>query len=50
MQPGVTLSVDVPEPPVMVAGLKLADAPAGCPLTLKLTALLKPLLGVTAAV
>jgi hypothetical protein len=38
----VTVSVELPEPPLTLAGEKLAVAPAGSPLTLKLTALLKP--------
>jgi hypothetical protein len=43
------LSVELPEP-VTDVGLKLALAPVGKPLTLKLTLLLKLLVGVTVVV
>ena len=45
----ITLNVDVPEP-VTDAGLKLAVAPDGNPLTLRLTLLLNPFNGLTVAV
>ena len=44
----MTVSVEVPE--VMEAGLKLAVAPVGNPLALKVTALVKPWAGVTCTV
>ena len=44
------VSVDEPEPPLTEAGLKVPVAPAGNPLTLKLTVPLNPLEGVTVAV
>ena len=43
----VTLSVDVPEPPMMFAGLNVPTAPVGRPFTDKATAPLKPLDGET---
>jgi hypothetical protein len=36
------LSVDIPEPPLMEAGLKVAVVPEGRPLTLRVTLLVKP--------
>ena len=45
-----TLSVEEPEPPLIELGLKLALAPLGNPLTLRLTVLVKPPEGVTVAV
>lgn len=44
------LRLALPEPPVIDAGTKLALAPAGSPLTLKLTVSVNPPLGVTVAV
>src|SRR5581483_1561307 len=44
------VSVDEPEPPLTAVGLKVPFAPAGNPLTLKLTVPLNPLEGVTVAV
>jgi hypothetical protein len=46
----VTLSVELPLPPVTVLGLKFALAPAGKPLTLSATSLLNPFTGVTVTV
>jgi hypothetical protein len=43
------LSVEEPEPPIE-AGLKLAEAPLGNPLTPRLTVAVKPLSGLTVAV
>ena len=45
-----TVSVEDPDPPLIEAGLKLAVAPVGKPLTPKETLPLKPLAGVTVAV
>ena len=44
----LTVRVDVPD--VIEAGLKLALAPVGNPLALKVTALVKPWAGVTCTV
>jgi hypothetical protein len=46
----LTLSVELPEPPAIEGGVKLALAPAGSPLTLRLTVSVNPPLGVTVAV
>ena len=46
----LTLRVEVPEPPTIEAGVKAALAPAGKPLTLRLTVSVNPPLGVTVAV
>src|SRR5215813_8879250 len=46
----LTLSVELPEPPTMEAGVKLALAPAGKPLTLRLTVSVNPPIGVTVVV
>jgi hypothetical protein len=43
-------SVEDPDPPLIEGGLKLATAPAGNPLTLRLTVPVKPPEGVTVAV
>jgi hypothetical protein len=43
----VTLSVELPLPPVTVLGLKFAFAPAGKPLTLSATSPPNPFAGVT---
>jgi len=45
-----TLSVEEPEPPLIEVGLKVPEAPLGNPVTLRFTALLKPLSGLTLAV
>jgi hypothetical protein len=45
-----TLRVEEPEPPLIDAGLKVPMAPAGSPLTLRLTVSLNPLLGLTLTV
>lgn len=42
----LTVRVELPEPPVTEAGTKLALAPAGSPLALRLTVPVKPPLGV----
>jgi hypothetical protein len=41
----MTVRVEVPDPPLIVAGLKEAVAPAGKPLTLKATFPVKPFSG-----
>lgn len=46
----LTVRVELPEPPATAAGTKLPLAPAGSPLTLKLTVSVKPPLGVMVAV
>jgi len=46
----VTVSVEVPDPPLTEAGLKLPPAPPGNPLTVSATALVKPPDGVTVTV
>jgi hypothetical protein len=38
----VTVSVELPDPPLMVAGTKVPVAPAGNPLTLNVTGSVKP--------
>jgi len=45
-----TLNVEEPEPPLIEVGLKVPEAPLGNPVTLRFTALLKPLSGLTLAV
>jgi len=45
-----TFKVEEPEPPLMEVGLKVAVAPAGNPVMLKLIVPLKPLFGLTLAV
>lgn len=44
------MRVELPDPPAMAAGTKPALAPAGRPLTLRLTVSVKPPLGVMVAV
>ena len=44
------MRVELPEPPVIDAGAKLALAPAGSPLALRLTVPVKPPLGVMVVV
>lgn len=46
----VRLSVELPDPPAIDAGTKLALAPVGRPLTLRLTVSVNPPLGVIVAV
>jgi hypothetical protein len=46
----LTVRVELPEPPVIDEGTKLALAPVGNPLTLRLTVSVKPPLGVIVAV
>jgi hypothetical protein len=45
-----TFSVEEPEPPLIVDGLKFPVAPAGSPLTLRPTVSANPLLGLTVTV
>lgn len=44
-----TLNVEEPEPPPTEAGLKIAVAPLGSPLALKLTVAVNPFIGLTLA-
>ena len=46
----ITVMIVVPDPPVMVAGLKLAVAPDGNPVTLGVTVPLKPFIAVVVTV
>jgi hypothetical protein len=46
----VTVIVDVPEPPLIEAGLKLAEAPEGKPLALNATVPLNPPSGLAVTV
>ena len=46
----LTDRVEVPKPPVIGLGLKLAEAPLGTPLTLTVTLLPKPPDGITLTV
>jgi hypothetical protein len=51
VEPEVVMpNVELPDPPVTDAGVKVAVAPVGKPLTLKLTVPLNPLIELTVAV